>query len=131
VYILLPLPRLVRKAEAPETPEALVAKSAQNNALGQVLYSVCSWFAAGLTLLVCYARMIADRSPSCHELFVTHLEWSPSELCWRGCCHTSECPVRRQLVRRDSLVRWFTAICCRVRSVKVVAVRVDTAISQW
>jgi hypothetical protein len=66
---LLPLPRLVRKAEAPETPEALVAKSAQNNALGQVLYSVCSWFAAGLTLLVCYARMIADRSPSCHESF--------------------------------------------------------------
>jgi hypothetical protein len=30
VYIFLPLPRLARKAEAPE-PEALVAKPAQNN----------------------------------------------------------------------------------------------------
>jgi hypothetical protein len=32
------------------------------------------WSASRCWYVCCYARMIADRSPSCHELFVTHLQ---------------------------------------------------------
>ena len=51
-----------------------------------------------------------------------------------GRCHTSECPVRRQSVRRDSNAGWttcFTAVCCIIRSARVAAVRNGIAISQW